>query len=118
LLIFPGHHHIQRQAIQANNPKITYFTASLNHKYPITNFLSAPMTSVEFPNPFQGWHNDIYPAIDPTRPELSAKGKSVVITGGGSGIGPQIARPFAIAGAKDIGIIGRRKNSLGNKAET
>lgn len=33
------------------------------------------------------WHSDTYPAINPTKPELSVAGKSVVITGGGAGIG-------------------------------
>lgn len=27
------------------------------------------------------WHNDTYPAISPLRPELSAKGKTIVIIG-------------------------------------
>jgi NAD(P)-dependent dehydrogenase (short-subunit alcohol dehydrogenase family) len=64
------------------------------------------------PSPFPTWHNDIYAAIDPTRPELSAKDKHVIITGGGSGIGPQIAHSFALAGAKTIGIIGRTERTL------
>jgi hypothetical protein len=32
-------------------------------------------------------HRDIYPAIDPTRPELSQAGKVVVITGASRGLG-------------------------------
>lgn len=35
------------------------------------------------------WHNDTYPAISPTRPELSAAGKTVIITGAVSGLTPQ-----------------------------
>lgn len=27
------------------------------------------------------WHNDTYPAISPSRPEVSAKGKTIVILG-------------------------------------
>ena len=33
------------------------------------------------------WHNKPYASISPSRPELSAKGKNVVVTGGGTGIG-------------------------------
>ena len=58
------------------------------------------------------WHNKPYPAIDPSRPELSAKGKFVVVTGGGSGIGLATAIAFAQAGAKTIGILGRRLKVL------
>jgi NADPH:quinone reductase-like Zn-dependent oxidoreductase len=33
------------------------------------------------------YHRDVYPAIDARNPTNSAAGKSVLITGGGSGIG-------------------------------
>lgn len=58
------------------------------------------------------WHDRPYPAILPTRPELSAAGKSVVITGGGTGIGKAAAIAFAQAGAKSVSIIGRRVDRL------
>jgi hypothetical protein len=32
-------------------------------------------------------HRDVYPAIDSKNPDISAKGKSVLITGGSRGIG-------------------------------
>jgi NAD(P)-dependent dehydrogenase (short-subunit alcohol dehydrogenase family) len=70
------------------------------------------MSASPLPSPFPTWHNDVYPAIDPIRPELSQKGKHIVITGGGSGIGVSIVRAFALAGAKDIGIIGRTEKTL------
>lgn len=41
------------------------------------------------------WHNKPYAAIDPMRPELSAKVKFVVVTGGATGIGKAIAVAFA-----------------------
>jgi len=32
-------------------------------------------------------HRDQYPSIDPTSPKLSQKGKTIIITGAGQGIG-------------------------------
>ena len=58
------------------------------------------------------WHNRPYPAILPTRPEISVTGKSVVITGGGTGIGKAAAIAFAQAGAKSVSIVGRRVDRL------
>lgn len=58
------------------------------------------------------WHNKPYPFISPKRPELSAAGKNVIVTGGGSGIGLAAAIAFAQAGAASIAIIGRRKERL------
>ena len=59
------------------------------------------------------WHKDVYDAIKPTRPELSVNGALVVITGGGSGIGPHIAEAFAPqAGAANIAILGRTEKTL------
>jgi NAD(P)-dependent dehydrogenase (short-subunit alcohol dehydrogenase family) len=57
-------------------------------------------------------HHDVYPAIDPTREQLSAAGKFVVVTGGGSGIGPRIAEAFAKAGAAKIALLGRTERTL------
>jgi NAD(P)-dependent dehydrogenase (short-subunit alcohol dehydrogenase family) len=58
------------------------------------------------------WHNTTYPAIDPTQAHLSAKGKAILITGGGRGIGAKVARSFAAAGASLITITGRALSSL------
>lgn len=55
------------------------------------------------------WHNDTYAAIDPKqRSELSLNGKTVVISGGGSGVGLALTKGFADAGAQRIAILGRR----------
>ncbi|KAF4943488.1 hypothetical protein FGADI_13378 [Fusarium gaditjirri] len=64
----------------------------------------------------QTWHNKPYPSIDPTRPELSAAGRFVAITGGGTGIGRSIAIAFAQAGASTIAILGRRHDRLESAA--
>jgi NAD(P)-dependent dehydrogenase (short-subunit alcohol dehydrogenase family) len=57
-------------------------------------------------------HHEPYPFISPNRKELSAAGKNVVVTGGGSGIGKAIAIAFAQAGAKSVSLIGRREEVL------
>ncbi|WQF87905.1 Putative short-chain dehydrogenase/reductase SDR, NAD(P)-binding domain superfamily [Colletotrichum destructivum] len=55
-------------------------------------------------------HTDPYPEISPSRAELSQVGKSVLITGGHSGIGFAIARAFAQANAKRIILVARRSS--------
>jgi NAD(P)-dependent dehydrogenase (short-subunit alcohol dehydrogenase family) len=65
-----------------------------------------------FPSPVKAWHNNTYPSLSPSRPELSAKGKNVLITGGGTGIGAGTAHAFAQAGASRIGLLGRREQPL------
>lgn len=65
-----------------------------------------------FPSPTATWRTETYSAISPTRSELSAQGKTVVITGGGTGIGAETARYFAMAGASRIAIFGRREQPL------
>lgn len=65
-----------------------------------------------YPAPVTEWHNDTYDAIRPTRPELSQAGKTIVITGAGSGIGREVAAAFAQADASSIHILGRTKSTL------
>ncbi|GAM36977.1 hypothetical protein TCE0_022f06501 [Talaromyces pinophilus] len=75
---------------------------------------------MSFPEPIsftKTWHSKPYPFIDPSRPELSAVGKNVVITGGGSGIGNAVAVAFAKAGARSVSIVGRSADRLKRGAE-
>ncbi|KAF2450728.1 NAD(P)-binding protein [Karstenula rhodostoma CBS 690.94] len=65
-----------------------------------------------FPSPTKTWHSTAYPSISPTRPDLSQKGKTVLITGGGTGIGAGTAHAFAEAGVARIALLGRREQPL------
>ncbi|KIK66731.1 hypothetical protein GYMLUDRAFT_238967 [Collybiopsis luxurians FD-317 M1] len=58
------------------------------------------------------YHTTTYPAISPTKLSLSQAGKTILITGGGGGIGFEIARSFAKASAARVIIIGRRSGLL------
>jgi NADP-dependent 3-hydroxy acid dehydrogenase YdfG len=57
-------------------------------------------------------HTDLYAAISPKRPGLSQEKKTVLITGGGTGVGFAIAGAFVQASASTIIIIGRRQEIL------
>ncbi|KAM0461195.1 hypothetical protein ACHAPV_004511 [Trichoderma viride] len=63
------------------------------------------------------YHRKPYAAISPSRPELSQAGKTVVVTGGNSGIGYAIARNFIKASAKHVIILGRRQEVVKSAAE-
>ncbi|KAL4952341.1 hypothetical protein BDW69DRAFT_200834 [Aspergillus filifer] len=71
-----------------------------------------------FPSATQTWHSTTYPSISPTKPSLSAAGKTVLITGGGTGIGAETARSFAAAGAANIALLGRRLQPLQDTKES
>ncbi|KAL7947977.1 hypothetical protein V8C42DRAFT_363477 [Trichoderma barbatum] len=68
-------------------------------------FATVPTYTKEF-------HHEPYAAISPSRPELSTKGKNVVITGGGGEIGAAIALSFAQSGASNIALLGRTESTL------
>lgn len=84
----------------------------------------------QLPRPTKTYHTKPYPAISPSRPELSLKGKTVLITAGGkqdgyvhflrspyshatsTGIGLAITNAVAQAGASTIVLFARREQPL------
>ncbi|OTB06423.1 hypothetical protein M426DRAFT_318834 [Hypoxylon sp. CI-4A] len=64
------------------------------------------------------YHTTAYPAISPLRPELSQAGKTVLVTGGSTGIGYAIARGFVQARARKVIILGRRGEKAVSAAAT
>ena len=62
------------------------------------------------------YHKESYPAISPTRPQLSQKGRTVVVAGSSSGIGFAIASSFVVAGAKHVILLGRRRDAIEDAA--
>ncbi|KAK7947913.1 uncharacterized protein PG986_008799 [Apiospora aurea] len=70
------------------------------------------MSQQRLPVPTRLNRDTSYPTIFPTRPENSARGKTIVVTGGGTGIGAETARFFAAAGASRILLLGRRPAPL------
>lgn len=58
------------------------------------------------------YHHETYPRIAPTHAASEVKGKCVVVTGGGCGIGLAIATSFAQAGCRAVTILGRRPQVL------
>jgi len=57
-------------------------------------------------------HRTPYPSVDPSRPGLSQKGRTVLITGGSAGVGFAIAKAFVAASASAVIISGRRQEQL------
>ncbi|KAK5709174.1 hypothetical protein LTR17_019998 [Elasticomyces elasticus] len=66
----------------------------------------------EWPGYTKTIHRSVYGAIDPTNPDNSTAGKVVVVTGGGAGVGAEIAKSFVRSGSKAVVILGRRESVL------
>lgn len=64
------------------------------------------------PSPTKTFHSEVYPSIDPTNPAVSVAGKTVLITGGGQGLGAAFAKAFSIAEAANIVLLGRKTATL------
>jgi len=63
--------------------------------------------------PTATFHHDTYPYINPSNPSLAlAVGSTVLITGGGQGIGVAFAEAFSAAGAANIVLLGRNLSTL------
>ncbi|KAJ4366801.1 hypothetical protein N0V83_007326 [Neocucurbitaria cava] len=71
--------------------------------------------SLDYTLPFQltkKIHRKVPDSLQPEREENSQKGKIIVITGGGSGLGAAAARIWVRAGAEGVVVAGRRKDKL------
>lgn len=77
------------------------------------SFKTCELTNTDFTKVI---HQKPYERISVSRPELSQKGKTVLVTGGATNIGFGIATAFIKAGAKAIVIIGRRASVLEDAA--
>jgi NAD(P)-dependent dehydrogenase (short-subunit alcohol dehydrogenase family) len=87
--------------------------AQVPARAPPTPAVSAPPAKPRvFPSLTKRYHKTAYDEIDPTLPALSAAGKNIVITGGGTGIGAATALSYAQAGAASVSILGRRTELL------
>jgi NAD(P)-dependent dehydrogenase (short-subunit alcohol dehydrogenase family) len=75
---------------------------------------NSPLWETNFTSTF---HQKSYPSILPTRPEISAAGKTILVSGGGRGLGVGIVEAFAAAGAAHIIILGRNATALNEVAD-
>ena len=97
-------------------------TSNTIHRHLRADIMTGEESQETFPMPTfasftKTWHNKPYSFISPNRAELSAAGKNVMITGGGTGIGKAIAIAFAQAGAASVSIQGRRIDRLETAAK-
>lgn len=65
-----------------------------------------------FPKYTATYHTTSYPSISPTNPSLSAKGKTVIVSGAAGAIGSATIQAFAKAQATKFAILGRTESTL------
>jgi NAD(P)-dependent dehydrogenase (short-subunit alcohol dehydrogenase family) len=70
------------------------------------------MANPTYPSFTEISHRSSYPDISPSNPILTAAGKVIIITGGGTGIGKAIATAFSEARAAVVILIGRTEDHL------
>ncbi|KAL2802253.1 hypothetical protein BJX63DRAFT_438070 [Aspergillus granulosus] len=70
-------------------------------------FQTKSITQPPFPAFTTVWHDESYADISPLHPELSAMGKTVIITGAGGSIGRATAISFDHVSASNIVLLGR-----------
>ncbi|KAI4599398.1 hypothetical protein KJ359_001840 [Pestalotiopsis sp. 9143b] len=76
------------------------------------NFSEADLAAV-FKSTTARYNTKSYSFISPTRPELSTKGKTAIVTGAGKGgIGESIALSLAKSGISALGLLGRTEATL------
>ncbi|TVY32005.1 Short chain dehydrogenase, partial [Lachnellula subtilissima] len=68
--------------------------------------------------PIQAKHLTPYPRLDPANLKSEFAGKTILITGGGYGIGASIATSFATAGASHLILAGRTSSKLSTTASS
>ncbi|KAL1617286.1 hypothetical protein SLS54_007839 [Diplodia seriata] len=73
-------------------------------------------TTLLWPDLTKKIHRTEYAAISPLNPANSHAGKTVVVTGGATGIGLAIARAFLRASARTVVLLARREEVLGEAA--
>ena len=64
------------------------------------------------------YHQDPYPYISPSLPTLSQADKTILITGGSSGLGLSIAKTFCRASASNVILLSRSSTKLASASKT
>ncbi|KAF2717948.1 NAD(P)-binding protein [Polychaeton citri CBS 116435] len=80
-----------------------------------SNF-SSPLTAI--PRPVKTYHHQSYPRINPSNTSFDARGKTVFVTAGATGIGLEITKAFAEVGVSAIHFLARNLENMNAAKET